>query len=70
MDTMGVVEQLKGKAKQVVGDVTDNDVLKLEGEAQDDKGAEERKEATARAEAKAHEAKAEVAEHKQDVAEA
>ena len=38
---MGVMEELKGKGKQVVGDVTDNDALKTEGEAQSDKGAEE-----------------------------
>lgn len=66
---MGVLEQLKGKAKQVLGDVTDDDVVKLEGEAQAAKGAEERKEAAARAKAKAHEAKSEMAERKQKVVE-
>jgi uncharacterized protein YjbJ (UPF0337 family) len=67
---MGVFEEAKGKVKQAVGDVTDNDTLHAEGEAQQDKGAEERKETEARATAKAHEAKAEVAERKQQAAEA
>jgi uncharacterized protein YjbJ (UPF0337 family) len=67
---MGVAEELKGKAKQAVGDLADNDALKIEGEAQSEKGAEERKETEARAEAKAHEKKADMAEKKQEVAEA
>ena len=33
----GVVEGVKGKAKEVVGAVTGNDELKQEGEAQQDK---------------------------------
>jgi uncharacterized protein YjbJ (UPF0337 family) len=67
---MGVAEEVKGKVKQAAGDVLDNDALKTEGEAQADKGAEERKETAARAEAKAHEAKADIAETKQEAAEA
>ena len=67
---MGVMEELKGKGKQVVGDVTDNEALKTEGEAQADKGAEERKETEARAEAKLHEKKAEMHEAEQKAAEA
>jgi uncharacterized protein YjbJ (UPF0337 family) len=67
---MGVAEEFKGKAKQAVGDLTDNDALKAEGEAQSEKGAEERKETEARAEAQAHEKKAEMAEKKQQIAEA
>jgi uncharacterized protein YjbJ (UPF0337 family) len=67
---MGVAEELKGKVKQAVGDLTDNDAWKAEGEAQADKGAEEGKETAARVEAKAHEAKADVAEQKQQAAEA
>ncbi|MBV9484505.1 MAG: hypothetical protein JO246_00445 [Frankiaceae bacterium] len=66
---MGVVEQMKGKAKQVAGDLTDNDELHAEGEAQEDKGIEERKETEARAEAKLHEEKADLAERKQQAAE-
>lgn len=67
---MGVFEEVKGKAKQAAGDLTDNEALKTEGEAQADKGAEERKETEARAAAKGHEAKAEMAERKQQAAEA
>ena len=67
---MGVMEELKGKGKQVVGDITDNEALKTEGEAQSDKGAEERKETEARAEAKLHEKKAEMHEAEQKAAEA
>ena len=66
---MGVMEELKGKGKQVVGDITDNDALKVEGEAQADKGAEERKETEARAKAQAHEKKADMHEQKQKLAE-
>lgn len=59
----GVVEDVKGKAKEAVGAVTGNDNLKREGAAQQDKAESQRevakKEAEAdkaRAEAKAHEA--------------
>jgi len=59
----GVVEDLKGRAKQVAGAVADNPELRDEGQAQRDKAAAERdvaaKEAEAdgaRAEAAAHEA--------------
>jgi uncharacterized protein YjbJ (UPF0337 family) len=65
---MGTFEETKGKLKQAAGDLTDNDALKLEGEAQADKGAEERKETAARASAKAHEVKADVYEKKQEAA--
>jgi len=67
---MGVFEEAKGKVKQAVGDVSDNDALKTEGEAQADKGAEERKESQARAAAQAHEKKAEMYDQKQQAAEA
>lgn len=67
---MGVFEQVKGKAKQAAGDVTDNDALKTEGDAQADKGAEERRETESRAAAKAHEEKAELYDQKQQAAEA
>lgn len=59
----GVVEGIKGKAKEAVGAITDKDDLKREGQAQQDKADSQRevagKEAEAekaRAEAKAHEA--------------
>jgi uncharacterized protein YjbJ (UPF0337 family) len=60
----GVVEGVKGRAKEAVGAVVGNDRLRKEGEAQQDKAAAQRdvavKEAEAdksRAVAKAHEAK-------------
>jgi uncharacterized protein YjbJ (UPF0337 family) len=59
----GVIEEVKGKAKQAVGAVTGNDDLQAEGEAQQRKADAERdvaeKEAEAekaRATAEAHEA--------------
>jgi uncharacterized protein YjbJ (UPF0337 family) len=67
---MGVLEEAKGKVKQAVADLTDDSTLKAEGEAQAGKGAEERKETEARAAAKAHEAKADVQDDRQQVAEA
>jgi uncharacterized protein YjbJ (UPF0337 family) len=66
---MGVMEEAKGRVKQAVGDLTDNDALKSEGEAQSGKGAEERKETESLAKAQAHEKKADVHEQKQDLAE-
>ena len=66
---MGVLEEAKGKVKQAAGDLTNNEDLKAEGEAQASKGAEERKETEARAEAKMHEKKAEMYDAKQEAAE-
>jgi uncharacterized protein YjbJ (UPF0337 family) len=58
----GIVEDVKGKAKEVVGRISGNEDREAEGKAQQDKAAAERtvaeKEAQAekaRAEAKAHE---------------
>lgn len=47
----GVVEDLKGKAKEVAGNVTNDDRLRSEGEAQQDKARSERDVAKAEAEA-------------------
>ncbi len=66
---MGAFEELKGKAKQAVGDVTDNADLKREGDAQQDKGEADREATEARAEAKAHEVKAKEKELEQEAAE-
>jgi uncharacterized protein YjbJ (UPF0337 family) len=66
---MGAFEQLKGKSKEVVGELTGNDALEQEGKAQADKGVEETKANAAQAEAKAHEAAAEVADQRQKLAE-
>ena len=59
----GAVEDVKGKAKEVVGTVTNNDELSEEGRRQQDKAGAQRDVARheaaaeeARAEAKAHEA--------------
>jgi uncharacterized protein YjbJ (UPF0337 family) len=38
----GLVEDLKGKAKEAVGSLTDNEELQLEGRAQQDKAAAQR----------------------------
>lgn len=56
---MGAFEELKGKVKGKVGDVTDNPDLESEGAAQQDKGEAERHETQARTSAQAHEKKAE-----------
>lgn len=60
----GIIEDLKGKAKEVVGSVTGRDDLVREGKAQQDKAASLREAATkeaeaekARAQAKVHEAR-------------
>ena len=59
----GIVEDVKGKAKEAVGVVTSNESLKREGEAQQDKAGAEREVAK-------HEAEAEVARGKASAAEA
>jgi uncharacterized protein YjbJ (UPF0337 family) len=66
---MGVFEQIKGKTKEVVGEVTNNDALEQEGKAQVDKGVEQTKADAAQAEAKAHEKAAEAADKRQQLAE-
>lgn len=55
----GVVEDLKGKAKEVAGSVTNNDSLEKEGRAQQDKARAERE--VAEHQAKAEKARAEAA---------
>jgi uncharacterized protein YjbJ (UPF0337 family) len=65
---MGIVEQAKGKAKEVVGDITDNEKLQEEGHAQKEKGEAEREATEARAKAKAHEAEAKEKELEQKAA--
>ena len=66
----GVVEDVKGKAKEAVGAVTGNEDLRDEGQAQQDKAEAERdvakKEAQAeraRAQAEAHEAEQRAHQH-------
>ena len=61
----GVVEDVKGKVKEGVGAVTDNDDLKAEGQAQQDKAEAERGVAAKEAEAEKERAKAEALEAEQ-----
>ncbi len=66
---MGAFETIKGKTKELAGELTGNEALEQEGSAQVDKGVEEAKADKARAEAKAHEAAAEGHEKRQELAE-
>jgi len=61
----GVVEGVKGKAKEAVGAVTGNDDLEREGEAQQDKADSQREVATKEAEAEKARAEADVHEAEQ-----
>jgi uncharacterized protein YjbJ (UPF0337 family) len=66
---MGILEEAKGKVKEAAGKIAGQDDLRAEGEAQADKGAEERKATEARAKAEAHEKKADLHEQDQRAAE-
>lgn len=57
----GIVEDLKGKAKDAIGEVTGNEQLEREGEAQQAKAEAERE--VAAKEAEAEKARAEAAVH-------
>jgi uncharacterized protein YjbJ (UPF0337 family) len=59
----GIVEDVKGKTKEVIGKLTGNEDLEREGEAQQDKAEAEREVAK-------REAQAEVARGKADLSEA
>lgn len=61
----GVVEGVKGKAKEVIGAVAGRDDLYREGQAQQDKADAQRNAAQKEAEAEAARGAAEVAEKKQ-----
>jgi uncharacterized protein YjbJ (UPF0337 family) len=61
----GVIEGIKGKAKEVAGTLTDNDQLKAEGAAQQKKADAERDVAEKEAEAEAARAKADSHEAEQ-----
>lgn len=62
---MGIGENVKGTIKEKAGDVTGNDQLRAEGDAQQTKGEEQTRESKDRAEAKAHEEKAAALEQEQ-----
>lgn len=64
----GIVEDVKGKAKEVAGNVSGNEDLRREGEAQQDKASAERDVAEKEAEAEKARAKADAAEGAQRVA--
>lgn len=61
----GVIEGVKGKAKEVIGTVTGKDDLKDEGQAQQDKADAQRDAAKKEAEAEAARGGAEAAEQRQ-----
>jgi len=61
----GVVEGVKGKAKEVIGAVTGRDDVKKEGEAQQDKGEAQRDTAKREAEAESARGAAKAAEERQ-----
>ena len=62
----GVVEDVSGKAKEVVGNVVGNDSLKHEGQAQQDKADAERDVAQKEAEAEAARGAASAAETREE----
>ncbi|MEY8017197.1 CsbD family protein [Mycobacterium servetii] len=62
----GVVEDVKGKAKEAVGAVTGQDNLTREGQAQQDKAEAQRNAAKKEAEAEAARGSAEAAEKRQE----
>ncbi len=66
---MGIGENIKGVVKQKAGDLTDNDNLEAEGEAQQTKGEEQTQETKDRAAAQAHEKKADSLAKEQDALE-
>lgn len=66
---MGAFEEAKGKAKEVIGDLTDDRALEQEGAAQKEKGQAEREAEQERAKAEAHEAKAAAKGAQQELAE-
>ena len=64
----GIVEDLKGKAKEVIGNVTDDESMRDEGEAQQKKARAERDVAAKEAGAEKARAEADAAEGAQRVA--
>jgi uncharacterized protein YjbJ (UPF0337 family) len=66
---MGVGEKFKGAVKEKIGEYTDRDELRAEGHAQQRKGEHEVRETKERAEAQAHQQKADAYERRQDALE-
>lgn len=67
---MGSFEEAKGRAKEAVGDLSDNPELRREGRAQEEKAEDEREATQARAEARDHEASARERESAEKAAQA
>lgn len=65
---MGGFEELKGRVKETIGDVTNDADLEKEGEAQKEKGKAQREADRARVEARIQDAKATVKGAQQRVA--
>ena len=65
---IGVVEEVKGRAKRAAGAVTDNDRLAAEGKAQQDKAKAARDAAKREAQAEGHRAQERAAEGRQRAA--
>jgi uncharacterized protein YjbJ (UPF0337 family) len=66
---MGVFEEGKGKAKETIGNLTNDSNLQQEGLAQQEKGEAERQAAQERAKAKAHDVESKEKELEQQAAE-
>lgn len=66
---MGLGETVKGAVKEKAGQTIGNEHLEKEGKAQNTKGDEETRETKERAEAKAHEKKADALEQEQEALE-
>ncbi len=64
----GVVEEVKGRAKEAVGAVTNNDKLASEGRAQQDKAQAARDAAKREAQAEGHRAEEKAAESRERAA--
>lgn len=65
----GVIAQAKGRVKEAAGGIIGDSDLQSDGGADQDRGASQRSATKDRTEAKAHEAKAKVAEKSQEAAE-
>jgi uncharacterized protein YjbJ (UPF0337 family) len=64
----GIIEDVKGKAKEVIGTVLDDKDVKHEGQAQQDKAEAQRDVAKKEAEAEASRAAAQAAETREEAA--
>jgi uncharacterized protein YjbJ (UPF0337 family) len=62
---VGALDDIKGKAKEALGSVTGSDDLRKEGQAQQQKSAEELRSQEARMEAQKHEEKADAHERRE-----